>query len=111
MKHEQMRLMLDNLNHLRQTSSERRTAEMLWKKTDVRSAILVAADSPELVRSQDAWRVYDFAVNAKNVSEVKFVLRILNPAAFSAMCAYEGQEIEAAVTNAPNTTNRRSTSP
>ena len=71
-------------------------AGKLWKKPEIRSAILIAANSPELVRACDAWRVYDFALNKHIVSEVKFVLRILNPAAFSAMCEYEAEEIEGA---------------
>ena len=31
------------------------------------------------------------------VSEVKFVLRVLNPRAFRALCQYEGEEIESGV--------------
>ena len=58
---------------------------------------MVAADSPELVRPIDAWRVYDFALSKGVVSEVKFVLRVLNPHAFRALCQYEGEEIESGV--------------
>ena len=79
---------------------ESKTAEKIWKRSDVRAAILIAANSPELVRACDAWRVYDFALDRKIVSEVKFVLRILNPAAFSAMCEYEAEEIEASYARA-----------
>jgi len=88
--------MLNTINQMRQDACERKTAEKLWKKSDVRSAILIAANSPELVRVCDAWRVYDFALNKQIVSEVKFVLRVLNPTAFSAMCEYEAEEIEGA---------------
>ena len=99
-EHEQMRRMLDGINSIRQTAAEEKTAEKLWRKPDVRAAILVAADSPERVRSGDAWRVYEFALGKGIVGEVKFVLRVLNPPDFSAFCEYEGQEIEAAVAKA-----------
>ena len=79
---------------------EEKTAEKLWRKPDIRAAIMVAADSPELVRPIDAWRVYDFALSKSVVSEVKFVLLVLNPSAFSALCEYEGLEIEAAIAKA-----------
>jgi hypothetical protein len=95
-EHTQMRQMLDTINQMRQDACERKTAEKLWRKSDVRAAILIAADSPELVRSGDAWRVYDFALSKQIVGEVKFVLRVLNPPAFAALCEYEGQEIEEA---------------
>ena len=77
-----------------------KTAEKLWGKPDIRAAILVAADSPERVRPGDAWRVYEFALGKGIVGEVKFILRALNPSAFSAFCEYEGQEIEAAIAKA-----------
>ena len=76
-------------------TAEEKTAEKLWRRPDIRAAILVAADSPERVRAGDAWRVYDFALSKGVVSEVKFVLRVLNPHAFAAMCEYEADEIEA----------------
>ena len=77
--------------------AEEKTAEKLWRKPDIRAAIMVAADSPELVRPIDAWRVYDFALSKGVVSEVKFVLRVLNPHTFRALCQYEGEEIESGV--------------
>ena len=78
-------------------TAEEKTAEKLWRKPDIRAAILVAADYPERVRSGDAWRVYDFALGKGIVGEVKFVLRVLNPHAFRALCQYEGEEIESGV--------------
>ena len=60
-------------------------------------SLAIRAESPERVRSGDAWRVYDFALGKGIVGEVKFVLRVLNPFAFSALCEYEGLEIEAAI--------------
>ena len=92
-----MQQMLDRINQMRQDASQHKTAERLWRKSDIRTAILVAADSPELVRPIDAWRVYDFALSKGIVSEVKFVLRVLNPHAFRALCQYEGEEIESGV--------------
>ena len=89
--------LLDGINSISQTAAEEKTAEKLWRKPDIRAAILVAADSPERVRSGDAWRVYDFALGKGIVWEVKFVLRVLNPSAFSALCEYEGLEIESAI--------------
>jgi len=82
------------MQQMRQDASEHKTAKQLWRKSDIRTAIMVAADSPELVRPIDAWRVYDFALSKGAVSEVKFVLRVLNPHAFRALCQYEGEEIE-----------------
>ena len=75
-------------------TAEEKTVEKLRRKPDIRTAIMVAADSPELVRPIDAWRVYDFALSKGVVSEVKFVLRVLNPHTFRALCQYEGEEIE-----------------
>jgi len=63
----------------------------------VRSAIMLAADSPEKLRPQDAWRVYDCALSMGVVAELKAVLRNLNPKAFNALCQYEGEEIEASI--------------
>ena len=96
-QHPQMQQMLDRINQMRQDASEHKTAKRLWRKSDIRTAIVVAADSPELVRPIDAWRVYDFALSKGVVSEVKFVLRVLNPHAFRALCQYEGEEIESGV--------------
>lgn len=60
-----------------------------------RAAILVAADTPAKVRASDAFRVYDEALKMHVVDEVKAILRAVNPAAFDALCQYEGEEIEA----------------
>jgi hypothetical protein len=62
--------------------------------TFARSAILRATDSPAKLRAGDAWRVYDAALEMNCVREVKECLREFNPAAFKALCDYEGEEIE-----------------
>ena len=73
------------------------TAERLWDKADIRAAILIASDRPEALRKQDAWRCYDFAHQRGIIADVKFLLRVMNPEAFKAMCEYEAEEIEAAI--------------
>lgn len=62
-----------------------------------RSAFIRACDSPEKLRSGDAWRVYDAALEFGVVAEVKNYLRNQNPSAFAAMCEYEADEIEASL--------------
>jgi hypothetical protein len=59
-----------------------------------RTAILCAADSVSKVRSQDAWRVYDMALDLGVVSEIKRLLREHNKEAFEALCEYEMEEIQ-----------------
>ena len=81
-------------------ASERITAERLWNKADIRAAILVASDRPEALRKQDAWRCYDFAHQRGIIADVKFLLRVMNPEAFKAMCEYEAEEIGAAIAKA-----------
>ena len=98
--HSEMRKMLGKINEMRQLASEHRTAERLWKKADIRAAILVASDNPEKLRKQDAWRCYEFALQHGIVADVKFLLRVMNPEAFKAICEYEAEEIEAAIARA-----------
>ena len=62
-----------------------------------RLAFIRACDSPEKLRSGDAWRVYDAAREFGVVAEVKNYLRNQNPSAFAAMCEYEADEIEASL--------------
>ena len=60
-------------------------------------AILVAADTPEKLRSCDAWRVYDEAefMGLDELNKVKATLKETNPAAYSAMQEYEAEEMAA----------------
>jgi hypothetical protein len=65
--------------------------------TKAKAALFVACDSPDKLRTGDAWRVYDNALYLGVVREVKEILRKTNPAAFAAFCEYESEEIESKI--------------
>lgn len=63
----------------------------------LRTAVLCAADSAEKIRTCDAWRVYDKALELGVVFELKRMLERVNKPALAAMCEYEADEIMAKI--------------
>ncbi len=51
------------------------------------------ADSPEMVRVGDAWRLYDTSEYAGCLRQMKQLMAVTNPQVYSAMLSYEGDMI------------------